>query len=311
MSSIRWTIAFTAALLILTACNPAASEPTSTPTLDPAPTWEAQTQAAEAAQSTADAESTAVAQQTADVEATAEAQATTDAESTSVAAATGTREAINANSTSSAEETQTANTTATAIAVAQSTAMADTFFETVQGLYDGGIISSTGGEYVRFFDFNQSWAQLGWYRFFPTGISEKNFVLRTDASWRSASDKADWWTSGCGFVFREDEEINHYVTYLGLDGRVYLGRVINDAFQMLGSSYYGPVGTPDGDAEIMLVVEDENIFVFVNGERVIFRQDRAHESGNLHFTLVSGTNKDYGTQCKMEDIDIWFLSEDT
>jgi hypothetical protein len=313
MTVFRWTLFLIVALLILVACQPAAPDPTATPTENLAATWEVQTETAKSAQSTADSEVTAIALQTADAEASAEAQAqaTVDAENTAVAEATGTKEAINASSTAAAEETKTANTTATAIAVVQATSMADTMFETVQGLYADGIINSTPGEYLRPFDFNENWAKLGWYIFYPTGLNEKNFILRTDASWRSASDTADWWNSGCGFVFREQDEDSHYLAYLGLDGNVYLVRQLNDVFKLLGSSYYGPVGTPDGEAEIMLVVENENIYFFVNGKRVLFRQDRALEHGNLHFTLVSGTNKDYGTQCKMDNIDIWILKEDT
>jgi hypothetical protein len=179
--------------------------------------------------------------------------------------------------------------------------------EVLEGLASDGTISSTEGSYLRLPDFNESWAQLGWYIFYPTGLRNKNFVIRTDASWRSASNTADWWNSGCGFVFREEGESDHYVVYLALDGNAYFGRVFHDAPGFVGQGYYGPVETPEGEAEIMLAVQNENVGFYVNGKRVFLRQDRSLTDGNLSYTIVSGTNKDFGTQCKLSNTDYWAL----
>jgi hypothetical protein len=132
-------------------------------------------------------------------------------------------------------------------------------------------------------------------------------VIRADAEWDSASDKADWWNSGCGFIFREQDVDNHYLAYLGLDGRVYFTRFVRGRWSALGSRYYEKVGIPDGSADIELVVEGDKFTFFVNGEQVHTRQDTSLPSGNLAFTLLSGTNKGYGTKCKMSNIDLWVL----
>ena len=197
--------------------------------------------------------------------------------------------------------------TATAAAKAESTAQAQSMLALVQELNRDGYLSTTAGTYYSLEDFDESWAQINWYMWWYTGYSLTDFVIRANAAWDSASTSANWWTSGCGFIFREDGVPNHYLAYLGLDGYVYFARTVREKYASLGASYYGRLDTPKGQAQIMLVVEGTKITFFVNGERVHTRQDQGLNSGNLALTLLSGINTGFGTRCQMSNIELWEL----
>jgi hypothetical protein len=219
----------------------------------------------------------------------------------------------NATATEAAKRTQsfldlqTAHATSTALKMGFSTEAARPMVERVAQLYDEGYISRTGGVYSRLDTFDERWAQINWYQFWYTDYSPSDFVLRADASWDSASDKANWYDSGCGFVFRATDKDNHYMAFLALDGRVNFSRIVKGRPTWLGSGYYGVLDVPSGKAELMLVVEGSTFTFFVNGKKVHSRQDTALSSGSLALTLVSGTNKGYGTHCRMTNIDLWEL----
>jgi len=191
--------------------------------------------------------------------------------------------------------------------VTAATVQAQPMFDLIQGLYSDGYLSRTDGTYFTIPDYDQSWAQINWYQWYYTGFSPTDFVIKADASWDSASTTANWWNSGCGFVFREDEVENHYLAYLALNGRVYFYRSVNNVYAPLGSSYYGKLSTHEGHAQIMLVVEGINITFFVDGEKVHTRQDQGLASGNLDLTLLSGINTGFGTRCRMVNIELWVL----
>ncbi len=281
-------------LMLATACATSAPTPTGTPTPDLAAT----AQVVEATQ----------AQATADAARTQEAQA---AAATQAAEATATQSfaltATPARATEIAAQRQATRQAATAQAVAEATAQAQPMRDVVQQLYAEGYLSSTEGRYYDLRRFDEKWAQLNWYRWFDTDRSPSDFVVRADTWWSSASDKADWWNSGCGFVFRAKDNDNHYLAYLGLDGWVYFSAFRRGNYVDLGGKSYGKVDIPTGEAQLMLVVEGDKFTFFVNGERVYSRVDTMFDSGGLAFTLLSGTNKGYGTWCRMNNVQLWEL----
>jgi hypothetical protein len=179
----------------------------------------------------------------------------------------------------------------------------------IQALGDDGYLSSTSGTFHALDDFDETWAQLNWYQWWETGYSPESFVVSAKTSWDSASDTADWWNSGCGFVFREQGQDDHFLAYLSMDGWVALSETRNGNYVDLGYKYYGPVETPKGQAEVVLVVDGESVHYFVNGERAYSRSGVPVRSGVLAMTLLSGTNKGYGTRCQMEDLSLWVISE--
>jgi uncharacterized surface protein with fasciclin (FAS1) repeats len=304
---------FACGLLIgLAACGPSQADIQSTEA-----SFQAATQQVLDTRATKQALFTANAQATLRIEQTIQAQDTLRVEQTAEAAnTTATAEAkanTMANSTATAVQmaTETAaiilEKTSTANAIVQSTAQAQPMLELVTTLANEGYLSTTEGQFYDLVDFDESWAQLGWYWFFPTNYSPTDFVIRASAAWDSASNTPDPWTTGCGFVFREDGIPNHYLTYLGIDGNVYFSRYYKDKYSLIGSDYYGTVGLPKGSADIVLAVEGSWVTFLVNGEPVLHRQDTSLVRGKLDYTLVSGTNKDYGTHCRMTNIELWVI----
>lgn len=175
-------------------------------------------------------------------------------------------------------------------------------------LSEAGILTSSTGKRKRLQNFSQEWAQINWYTYYRTRNSPSDFIIRADASWESASDKANWWNSGCGFVFREEDVDNHYLAYLDLNGFATLDRVRNGSMANLGRSNISyPIEKPADSANLMLVVEGSSIHFFVDGFLMLTRQDLSFSEGNLALTLLSGTNKDYGTRCEMTNIELWEL----
>lgn len=75
----------------------------------------------------------------------------------------------------------------------------------------------------------------------------------------------------------------------------------------LGRSNIYPVEKPADNANIMLVVEGNNLHFFVDGYLMLSRQDMSFAEGDLALTLLSGTNKDFGTRCEMTNIELWRL----
>jgi hypothetical protein len=251
----------------------------------------------------------------------AETQAVIDALATEVA---GTEQSVQATEdaaqkTTTAEFNQNATKTAnvalaatnqvgTAQAkVAAQTQAASSMFDEIVELAAYDYISTDEGMFFTLEDFSESWAQINWYQWRPTYLFPTDFVVRADASWDSASDNANWFSSGCGFVFRETDVDNHYLVFLGLDGNVNFARSYRGDWKRLGSSYYGSVDIPEGSASIMLVVEGDSFTFFVNGERVRTQVDSALKEGDLGLTLLSGTNAGYGTRCTMENVELWII----
>ena len=173
---------------------------------------------------------------------------------------------------------------------------------------DLGYIPSAEGKFKVFGDFEYEWAQLGWYKPFALGQRAKNFFLSSHVAWESAYKNAD--ESGCGIAFAVQNNGEHYAVFLDRSKILFL-----DADNRY--SYSRPVGltrgtgrvkfTPPAEANLTLIVNNGYATVLVDGDVVgeyTLSQSR-NLNGDLAVTVLSGTNKDYGTRCKMTDIHTW------
>jgi hypothetical protein len=197
--------------------------------------------------------------------------------------------------------------TATEKIILTATARVKPFMDTLQRLKESGVIYQTEGGYVRLDDFDQSWAQIDWFRWWNTDYSPENFVISANAKWSSASDKSNWPGAGCGFVFAFVDKQNYRRAYLGLDGNVRLSRKVNNTWNTMARQKTDGVTIPNGDAKIMLVVFDKRISFYVNDVLIASALDTTQKPGVLAFTLASGTNKDYGTRCQMTNVNLWII----
>lgn len=255
-------------ILLSIACLSSAPKPTGTPTLDVPATQTLESQMLQATQDTLDAQ-----------EATQEAQLSI----------------------------QATHQAATQAVVIKNTAMASDLADEVIKLLNNNKISSSEGQYYLLEDFDKSWAQINWYQWWETGFDPSNFVIRSEIAWETASRTANWDSSGCGFVFREKDQNNHYFIFLALDGNVYLKSYKNGNLVELGKGWVGHPDLPKGQATMTMAVDQDWITVMTNGKQVLRVKDKSFTTGKLALTLVSGTNKDFGTRCQMTNLELWVL----
>jgi len=197
--------------------------------------------------------------------------------------------------------------TATAEEQLKTTQRAGPVMDIVQKLVDSGVLLSSEGVFHALDDFDHTWAQLGWYQWWYSGHSPENFAIAAHAEMTSASDKANWPDAGCGFVFAEQDNKNHNLAYLSMDGYVQIYGILNGSWRFLANKRYSSLPTPSSEADIALVVYNKRIIFFVNGQQVVSVLDTRMGSGDLDLTLLSGTNKDFGTRCRMTNIGLFIF----
>jgi hypothetical protein len=110
--------------------------------------------------------------------------------------------------------TQTPTPTATPNLAA--TQQYDDFFSLVQMYFDAGHVSVVEGEYKILADFSEELNQNFGYQWKETGVLAKDFIVKADFDW-SVADQKNY--SGCGYVFRYDQNDDYYMLALdALDG---------------------------------------------------------------------------------------------
>ena len=182
----------------------------------------------------------------------------------------------------------------------------------VQDYFDKGYLTTTEGTFRELDDFSYDWAQLGWYRPFPIQDGVSDFFLSAHFKWDSAFKNSD--ISGCGFIFGIQENNDHYAVFLDRQKVFFL---ITD--NRVGFSK--PVGPTRGtgivkfdypaEADFTLIVKDAYAYVLVDGEvsaEYTLAQSRSSKGG-IGLTVLSGTNKDYGTRCEMTNLRLWIPKE--
>lgn len=195
--------------------------------------------------------------------------------------------------------------------VAKNTQTAQPMVTLIQKLFDEGYISSKQGSVRNIPEFSESWAQLDWYRWWYQLDERKysDFILSFDAEMKSASDKANWNFAGCGIVFHTVDTDNHYVLFIAQDGILTLSRRVNDVWQVIKKSKQYTSDTPVENIHVVLVVEGIQVVVLVDDREVLLARDAVLDSklskGKIGFSVLSGTNKGYGTRCTMKNIQFW------
>jgi hypothetical protein len=182
----------------------------------------------------------------------------------------------------------------------------------VQAYFDKGYLTTTEGSFRELEDFSYDWAQLGWYNWLPLRDSASDFFLSGHFKWDSAFKNSD--ISGCGFIFGLQPNKDHYAVFLD---RMKVFFLITD--HTLGFSK--PVSPTRGtgtvkfdypaEADFTLIVKGAYAYVLVNGEVVAeytLAQSRLSEGG-IGLTVLSGTNRDYGTRCEMTNLRLWLPKE--
>jgi hypothetical protein len=178
---------------------------------------------------------------------------------------------------------------------------------------DGSITYSMGEKYP-VDDFEESWAQRNWYQWWLVGGGLSDFVILTHIEWE-IPEGGSFGIGGCGFAFRIKDESNHLVIFIEPKGSVALGAMSPSGFQYQDFHWQNPalpnffaVAPPTtGNADFLVVVEKEFVSAYINGERVYQWYVALTDSGDVGYTIVSGTNKDFGINCKFTDTLVWEL----
>lgn len=178
----------------------------------------------------------------------------------------------------------------------------------VQEYFEKGYLATTEGRFREIEDFSYDWAQLGYYNWLPLRDSASDFFLSAHFKWDSAFKNSD--ISGCGFIFGLQPNDDHYAVFLDRQKVLFL---ITD--HTVGFSR--PVSPTRGtgivkfdypaEADFTLIVKDAYAYVLVDGEVVgeyTLAQSRLAKGG-LGLTVLSGTNRDYGTHCEMTNLHLW------
>lgn len=182
----------------------------------------------------------------------------------------------------------------------------------VQKYYELGYIPTLEGRLIRYGDQYFEWAQLGWYQWAVEDDIVRDFFMSAHFEWSSAYRNAD--DSGCGFVFSVQENNDHYAVFLD---RLKIIFLVSDS-----SDYYSrDVGLTRGtdrvkfgnpadqpvEADFTIIVMDAYARVLVDGEVIgeYTLSQSKNPSGVLGTTVLSGTNKEYGTRCKITNTHVW------
>jgi hypothetical protein len=182
----------------------------------------------------------------------------------------------------------------------------------VQAYFDNGYLATNDGDFTELEDFTYDWARLGGYQPFLFADEVSDFFLSAHFKWDSALPNSN--PSGCGFVFGMQPNDDHYAVFLDRMKVVFLITDPELGFSKPVSPTRG-TGTVKFDypaqADFTLIVKGAYAYVLVNGEVVgeyTLALSRAPQ-GSVGVTVLSGTNRGYGTHCEMTDLHLWRPSE--
>ena len=182
----------------------------------------------------------------------------------------------------------------------------------VKAFYDKGYLAKTEGQFIEVGDFSYDWAQLGWYKPLLLKTSASDFFMSAHFKWHSAIKSAD--ISGCGFLFDVQPNTDHYAVFLDQSKVFFLITDHAHGFSKPMSPTRGNGRVKfdyPAEADFTLIVKDAYAYVLVNnqvvGEYTLAQSRSMH--GELGLTVLSGTNRDYGTHCEMTKLHLWIPEE--
>lgn len=177
-----------------------------------------------------------------------------------------------------------------------------------QKYFELGYLKSNEGKIEEIDDFYYEWAQLNWYSWWPLGRNVSDFYLSAHFAWESAYRNAD--DSGCGIVFAIQPNKEHYSVFLDRTKIVFLDADSRYAYSRTVGKTRGTGRVKfdmPAEADFTLIVKGAYAYVLVDGELIgeyTLSQSR-NLKGDIGLSILSGTNKDYGTKCEMTNIRLW------
>jgi len=189
---------------------------------------------------------------------------------------------------------------------ATATQQVELFAAKVKQYQDAGYVSTANGTYDFLPDKSSSWAEIGYYNWEKTKFSPTDFIIKSDITWNSASAAAD--SSGCGFVFHIQDNSDHYMFYVSLKGYVEAAVNVGNRWKSLGRGSFG-LAAQHGSATVTFIAEGSTFRVLVGDKLIKTYTGLAGKlvTGDLAYTVLSGTNKSYGTSCDFKKTELWTI----
>jgi hypothetical protein len=195
--------------------------------------------------------------------------------------------------------TSTPTSTATPNLVA--TQQYEAFLPLVQKYFDAGYIPSMNGTYYQLDDYSDSLAKRGNYRWDTVAGNIENFILKSHLTMSTANAYAP--ETGCGIVFRTLGEGVVEAVYVGQDDKVHY--IVNNTISH--EQYFNQISNP-AEFDIILIANDRFIKFYIDGkEALVYETYIDTHAGDLGFTVISGSNEDYGSRCDFKNTELWVI----
>lgn len=185
---------------------------------------------------------------------------------------------------------------------------------TIQKYVDAGYLTSANGTFIPLTTSTFNMAQKDYFNFVDSGTNQlvTDFAVWADFKWESAGPVNYPEYSGCGFVFRYQQSGDGYTAMLTNDS------ILLTACQAAKGNSCDRVGKTKGSGRVSIsepyqahfefIVSNGLAYALVNGtfvgEYTLF-QDKIVNPGNIYYAMISGTNKDYGTRCTIDNATLW------
>jgi hypothetical protein len=181
----------------------------------------------------------------------------------------------------------------------------------IQKYVDAGYLSSDQGNINPLTDGSFDLAKLNYLMIKDAGFEEKtrDFAAWTHVKLSSAAPVNYPEYSGCGFTFRLIDNGDSYRAMVTKD-RVLMAVCRNTRCTEVGKTKGSGRLSYDNnfEADVELVVNDTSAHVLVDGQSIgdyTLSGDYLTDPGYVAYTVISGTNKDYGTRCEFSKGGLW------
>ncbi|MFZ5878627.1 MAG: hypothetical protein ACOY0R_04605 [Chloroflexota bacterium] len=209
------------------------------------------------------------------------------------------------------QPTATPTFTPTATPNATATRQADDIQAILKVFMDNGVLDSAEGTSKALPDYRAEFAQRGyWSDLYDTGETlPDTFMIRAHMKWESASSGEG--ISGCGVAFGVQENDDNYLVILDKDRILFTLK--RGYWSYVVGRTNGPAGPEPGtptEHDFALMVKGQTAYVWVDGAVTTYTLSADQvSSGKLAFTVLSGSNTDFGTRCEMTNILLWTKTE--
>jgi hypothetical protein len=187
----------------------------------------------------------------------------------------------------------------------------DDFYAQLTDYKDKGYFTSLDGSQVLLHDFSENWPQINWYQWWPSENEVTNFIYSGHFKWSVAIQTPE--DSGCGVAFAIQDDGSNYTFFLDKSRIIALHYIasMNRSKEVGKTRGSGRVNISNPyEADFSLASNGNHVYVYVNktfiGEYTLSVD--SNMKGKFGYTLLSGTNKDYGTQCEITDGRLWVLN---